>query len=296
MAERRRGWHMCGRFLLLSDEENIELFDILEFLELKNSGGGPSGAIGSGGSSSGGTGSGGKAFTPGEMFPGSNIPVVTAASPLLAYWGFPLPGKPRNAQVINARSETLTEKPMFRRLVESFRCIVPANGFYEWAPPLATDAQPAASRADEQHVADAQPAACQPAQSFVADAQPAACQPTQPFAADAQPATARSAAKAKKKTKYLIRPAGICGSKGINFFYMAGLVNRLYVTGGAYIDCAVIITTRPSAQMSAIHNRMPVMLDRPMADHWLSGASFKNIYDSGLMEPWKGALDIFALN
>jgi putative SOS response-associated peptidase YedK len=53
------------------------------------------------------------------------------------HWGLiPSWAKDRKiaSRMINARAETLTEKPAFKALLTKRRCIVPMDGFYEWQP------------------------------------------------------------------------------------------------------------------------------------------------------------------
>jgi putative SOS response-associated peptidase YedK len=45
-------------------------------------------------------------------------------------------------KMINARLETATEKPAFRRSFERFRCLIVADGFYEWRRAPAGPKQP----------------------------------------------------------------------------------------------------------------------------------------------------------
>jgi putative SOS response-associated peptidase YedK len=52
----------------------------------------------------------------------------------LARWGLTIPshgGKPK-PPLINARSETVAEKPLLRKAMEKRRCLVLADGFYVW--------------------------------------------------------------------------------------------------------------------------------------------------------------------
>jgi putative SOS response-associated peptidase YedK len=41
----------------------------------------------------------------------------------------------RAAQAINAKAETLDKLPSFREAFERHRCVIPADGFYEWTGP-----------------------------------------------------------------------------------------------------------------------------------------------------------------
>ncbi|MBI39791.1 MAG: hypothetical protein CMF59_09335 [Leptospiraceae bacterium] len=51
-------------------------------------------------------------------------------------WNFkPHWAKKEMKAVINARTETIFEKPYFRSAIKKHRCLIPATGFYEWKSP-----------------------------------------------------------------------------------------------------------------------------------------------------------------
>lgn len=69
----------------------------------------------------------------GDIAPTDEAPVLVASgSKVVAEfqrWG--IPGW-RGGLMINARAETVCEKPMFRRSIAAQRCVVPATAYYEW--------------------------------------------------------------------------------------------------------------------------------------------------------------------
>ena len=70
----------------------------------------------------------------GEVFPGDRVPVLCLSRagnlrPFAMDWGYTLSdGK----KLINARSETAAEKPMFRESMRLRRCLMPMSAYFEW--------------------------------------------------------------------------------------------------------------------------------------------------------------------
>ncbi len=76
-----------------------------------------------------------------NIAPGQEVPIVRASPAgacelALARWGLVPPwaqDPSLGTRAINARSETAAQKPAFRAALRRRRCLLPADGFYEWA-------------------------------------------------------------------------------------------------------------------------------------------------------------------
>lgn len=73
-----------------------------------------------------------------NIAPGQNVYVITSQDPknlTLSKWGL-IPFWSKDPKIgnrlINARSETVASKPAFRTSFKRNRCLIPADGFYEW--------------------------------------------------------------------------------------------------------------------------------------------------------------------
>ncbi|MEX2352556.1 MAG: SOS response-associated peptidase [Gammaproteobacteria bacterium] len=101
---------MCGRFSLWSDKNKIlghyGLSDAPDFTSSYN------------------------------IPPSFDIPIVRdreGRELVNVHWGFiPHWAKDKKLQPINARADTVAKKPMFRDAFKHRRCLIPANGYFEW--------------------------------------------------------------------------------------------------------------------------------------------------------------------
>lgn len=96
---------MCGRYVLYSDNEFEELKEIVAETEKEIN------------------------LKVGEVFPTNTVPVVVENRIQLLKWGFYTYDK---KLIINARSETVESKPMFKNAFYGKRCLIPATSYFEW--------------------------------------------------------------------------------------------------------------------------------------------------------------------
>jgi putative SOS response-associated peptidase YedK len=156
-----------------------------------------------------------------NIAPTQDVPVIVRQSPnriVMMRWGL-IPHWAKDESIgtkmINARAETITEKPSFKRLLPSKRCIVPASGYYEW-----------------------------------------------------------QATKNGKQPYYIQAEDG-------EYLPFAGLYTTWKNAEGTEILSFTIITTEPTVNLQAIHNRMPVILEPKAEEVWLD----PDVTDPGELTP-----------
>jgi putative SOS response-associated peptidase YedK len=125
---------------------------------------------------------------------------------------------------INAKSETAAMKPAFHDPLKLRRCLIPADGFYEW----------------------------------------------------------RRAATGKQPYCFEVNEGEL--------FAFAGLWDGWKHASGNWIKTCSILTTTPNAVTSAIHDRMPVILDPDAYDLWLNPAMQDVEPISELLKPYDARL------
>ena len=109
---------MCGRFFVEGENENELLSRMIEEAERRQQ------AL-----------TGESTIAVGEVFPGSTVAAMAMGKSgeigmFPMQWGFHRSDK--RGLIINTRSETALEKPLFRKSMLERRCLIPCSWYFEW--------------------------------------------------------------------------------------------------------------------------------------------------------------------
>lgn len=105
---------MCGRYYIPDEDSAAELKEIIDQINRRHNAG--------------------PVLKTGEIAPSDTAPVLAnnrslMVTPFAMKWGYTMSN---GKLVFNARSETASEKPLFRDGMTQRRCLVPAAHYFEW--------------------------------------------------------------------------------------------------------------------------------------------------------------------
>ena len=141
------------------------------------------------------------------------------------------------SRLINARLETVAEKPAFRKAFSQRRCVLPADGFYEWYAPDGAVPTPGGTT------------------------------PPHP----PEKTHTRGRAKIKKQPFFIHRAdGGRLVMAGIYEIWRDPTKDR--DDDSAWLRTCSVITTEATDAVGHIHDRMPMVISREAIDAWLDPA------------------------
>lgn len=194
-----------------------------------------------------------------NMAPTKPAPIVIERPPkddvparrevLIAQWGL-VPSWAKDPKIgsrlINARSETVAEKPAFAKAFASRRAVVPADGYYEWYAGRAASG-------------DAH-SGIRPSES--------------------RPVSAASPPRGRVKQPFYISPrdGGVLAMAGLFEFWKASPDAEWLIT-------FTILTTSASDDLGQLHDRAPMMLVGDEIDAWLDPRPMSVDERLGLLVP-----------
>ena len=168
--------------------------------------------------------------------PGQRLPVITGTASdrsTRMKWGFTPTWADERFDLINARAETVREKRSFADAYESRRCLVPANGFYEWV--------------DEGN----------------------GTRPYRVAFEDDRPFAMAGLYERWQPPETDTVQAGLASFGGGVEDTTAGDTND--GSSGRSVETFTVVTTEPNDVVADLHHRMAVVLDRDEETTWLHG-------------------------